>query len=302
MLSAFVVFVATAVVISAFVDSIGVSAAAIVFAFAGVSAIIFAVAVIFAVAIAGALAVAAAALGFTGNVFSTVAITQSSFNTTLIVLLTVALLFPFVFFNFVISRHVLSGGSRNKLIRDLAVGFSSWGGTSFRSADLTGANFSRATVKSAHFKGATLTRTRFHLSKELHLSRVYNTSLANRTVLDLLVSLHPDPDRSYVGLNLQGANLSHAQLADINLTGADLSDATLEGADMQRANLAKAHALGTRFRQTILDAACLESWNIDSRTQLDGAICDHVYLLQHQQERRPSSGTFAPGEFAELFK
>ena len=116
------------------------------------------------------------------------------------------------FLNFVISRRALSGDPRDKLIRDLAVGLSALGGTSFRGADLTNANFSKATVKSAHFKGAKLTRTRFHLSKKLHLSRAYDTSLANRTALNLLVSLRPEPGKSYVSLNLKGANLSHAEL------------------------------------------------------------------------------------------
>ena len=71
---------------------------------------------------------------------------------------------------------------------------------------------------------------------------------------------------------------------------------------MQRANLTKVQALGTCFHQTNLNAACLEAWNIDSTTQLAGAICEHVYLLQNHQERRPSSGTFAPGEFTKLFE
>ncbi len=71
---------------------------------------------------------------------------------------------------------------------------------------------------------------------------------------------------------------------------------------MQRANLTKVQALSTCFHQTNLNAACLEAWNIDSTTQLAGAICEHVYLLQNQQERRPSSGTFAPGEFTKLFE
>ncbi len=225
-----------------------------------------------------------------------------SSNVLLIVALTVAMVLLITFLNFIISRRALSGDPRDKPIRDLAVGLSSLGGTSFRGADLTDANFSEATVKSAHFKGAQLTRTCFHLSKKLHLSRAYQTSLANRTALNLLVSLRPEPKKSYVGLNLKGANLSNAQLADINLTEADLSEATLEGADMQRANLTKVQALGTCFHQTDLNAACLEAWNIDSTTQLAGTICEHIYLLQNQQERRPSSGTFAPGEFTKLFE
>ncbi|MHC5862868.1 MAG: pentapeptide repeat-containing protein, partial [Nostoc sp.] len=31
-------------------------------------------------------------------------------------------------------------------------------------------------------------------------------------------------------------------------------------------------------------------------------VCDYIYLHQKQQERRPSSGNFAPGEFAKLFQ
>ncbi len=124
--------------------------------------------------------------------------------------LTVAMVLLITFLNFIISRRALSGDPRDKPIRDLAVGLSSLGGTSFRGADLTDANFSQATVKSAHFKGAQLTRTCFHLSKKLHLSRAYETSLANRTALNLLVSLRPESGKSYVGLNLKGANLSRA--------------------------------------------------------------------------------------------
>lgn len=125
MLSAFAIFVATTIVISALVDSLGVSVAALVFAFAGVSAIVFAGAVVFAGAIAGAVAVAiASALAFTGNVFSAGAAAQGSSNTILIALLTAALLLLIVSINFVIRQHMLSGSSRNKLIRDLAVGLS----------------------------------------------------------------------------------------------------------------------------------------------------------------------------------
>lgn len=71
---------------------------------------------------------------------------------------------------------------------------------------------------------------------------------------------------------------------------------------MERANLSKTQALGTCFRETILTGAVLESWNIDSTTQLEGAICDYVYLLRNHQERRPNSGTFGPGEFTKLFQ
>lgn len=71
---------------------------------------------------------------------------------------------------------------------------------------------------------------------------------------------------------------------------------------MEWANLTKTQALSTNFNRAKLTGACLEAWNIDSTTQLDGAICDYVYLLNNQGERRPSSGEFAPGEFSKLFQ
>lgn len=66
--------------------------------------------------------------------------------------------------------------------------------------------------------------------------------------------------------------------------------------------MAKTQALGTNFTSANLTAACVEAWNIDNTTQLNGAVCDHVYLLENQQERRPHTGNFAPGEFTRLFE
>jgi uncharacterized protein YjbI with pentapeptide repeats len=120
-------------------------------------------------------------------------------------------------------------------------------------------------------------------------------------VQNLLITLRGS-SQSYVGLNLKGAHLSGADLADADFTEADLSNATLEGATLERANLTKTQALGANFHQTILTGATLEAWNIDSTTNLEGAICDYVYLLRNQQERRPNSGSFAPGDFTKLFQ
>ncbi|HBW90045.1 MAG TPA: hypothetical protein DEG17_14485, partial [Cyanobacteria bacterium UBA11149] len=105
-----------------------------------------------------------------------------------------------------------------------------------------------------------------------------------------------------IGCNLKGANLIGADLTEADLTEADISNTNLQQAWLERANLTKAQALNTNFNQTKLTGACLEAWNIDSTTKLDGAICDYVYLLNHQKERRPNSGEFAPGEFTKLFK
>ena len=202
---------------------------------------------------------------------------------------------------FLISRRTLNGDPRDRLIRDIAVWFGSLGATSFRNANLTDADFTNATLKNANFTGATLTRTNFHLAKKLNLARLGKTILTDYAILNLLTT-HRGSGQTYTGKSLKGASLAGADLSDATFTEADLSQADLTGADLQRANLTKTQALGTQFRQANLTGACLEAWNIDSTTQLEGAVCEHVYLLRNHQERRPNSGSFQSGEFTKLFQ
>ncbi|MGF1515516.1 MAG: pentapeptide repeat-containing protein, partial [Elainellaceae cyanobacterium] len=206
-----------------------------------------------------------------------------------------------IIIDLLVSRRALNGDPRDRLIRDVAVWFSSLGGTSFRNANLTGADFSKATLKNANFTGANLTRTNVHLTQKLNLARLGKTILSDYAILNLLTT-HRGSGQDYTSKSLKGANLAGADLADATFTEADLSQADLTGADLQRATLIKTQALGTQFRQADLTGACLEAWNIDSTTQLEGAVCEHVYLLRHQQERRPNSRTFQPGEFTKLFQ
>jgi uncharacterized protein YjbI with pentapeptide repeats len=199
------------------------------------------------------------------------------------------------------AKRALKSDPRDRFIHAISVWFASWGGTKLIGANLTDADFSQATLKSAHLYQAKLIRTRFHLAKKVNLARLDKTILAKFHVRSLLITLRGN-QQPYAGLNLKGASLIGADLADADFTEADLSQATLEGATLERANLTKTQALGTCFHQAILTGAILEAWNIDSTTHLDGAICDYVYLLHNHQERRPNSGTFGPGEFTKLFQ
>jgi uncharacterized protein YjbI with pentapeptide repeats len=72
--------------------------------------------------------------------------------------------------------------------------------------------------------------------------------------------------------------------------------------DFTNANLTNIQALETNFTGAILTGACIEDWHINSGTNLANIVCDFVYLSQRKQERRPSSGNFAYGEFAQLFQ
>jgi uncharacterized protein YjbI with pentapeptide repeats len=204
--------------------------------------------------------------------------------------------------SYLIGCRALQGDSREHLIFTVTSWIVGWGGTSFKGADLTNADCSKATFKSAHFHTSTnLTGTRFHLSQKVNLARLDKTILSDFAVQNLLTTLR-GRDKTYIGKNLKGANLAGADLVGANFTEADLSQATLKGAELQQANLTKTQVLGTEFRQANLTGACLEAWNIDSTTQLDGTLCDYVYLLKPPQERRPSSGIFQPGEFTKLFE
>jgi uncharacterized protein YjbI with pentapeptide repeats len=107
---------------------------------------------------------------------------------------------------------------------------------------------------------------------------------------------------SLTGADLIAADLNCANLSGAKLSYANLSSANLSGANLSDAMLAATQALATNFKGAILTGACIEYWNINSYTKLDEIICDYVYQQHHQQERRPSSGNFQPGDLTRLYQ
>ncbi|MDJ0701863.1 MAG: pentapeptide repeat-containing protein [Leptolyngbyaceae cyanobacterium MO_188.B28] len=217
------------------------------------------------------------------------------------VIISVVIFVSIILLSAYISWRALQGNIKDAWIRTSAIFFACIGGTSFQGADLTDSDFTQATLKSTDLRNAVTTRTNWHQAKKIDRARVGGTILLDPDVRDLLIT-HRGARKSYVGLILKGANLIGADLSDADLTEADVSNATFEGAWLERANFTKTQALNTNFHQANLTSACLENWSINSATQLEDAICDYVYLLRNQQERRPSSGSFAPGEFTKLFE
>ena len=187
------------------------------------------------------------------------------------------------------------------LIQRFSVIFNAIGGTCYYNADLTGANFTKATLKSASFREATLRKTSWQYAQKLDRARLGNSTLSNPAVRELLVT-RDGYKKSYVDANLRGANLNGVDLNEANLKWADLGEATFHHADLREADLSETLVLGADFTGASLTGACLEGWNIDHTTNLEGVDCQYVYLLRNQQERRPSSGDFAPGEFTKLFQ
>ncbi|MBP0021238.1 MAG: pentapeptide repeat-containing protein [Cyanobacteria bacterium SBLK] len=131
-----------------------------------------------------------------------------------------------------------------------------------------------------------------------------------------------------IGAKLIGANLSSAKLSDANLSSAKLSDANLSSAKLSDANLSDANlssanledidlsrtkALNTNFWGATLTGACIEDWNINTKTNLDRVNCEYVYLGSEHDfrnrertytDRHPSdlNKTFVPGDFTRLIQ
>ena len=208
-----------------------------------------------------------------------------------------------------VAWRALAGDEKQALIRTIAIAIAATGGTSFRNADLTDANFTEATLKSTDFRTANLTRTCFRYTKKLDRARVGKSILADTRVRELLITGN-GYKKSYVGANLQGANLTGVNLSEANLKQANLSEATLHQANLELANLTETQALATDFTEAYFTGACLEAWNIDASTKLDRVDCRFVYLLEYPQpgtgdrERRPHhiSKCFEPGDFEKLYK
>ncbi len=209
--------------------------------------------------------------------------------------------------------RALKGDEKFALVRVFALALAALGGTSFSGANLQGALFTQASLKSTNFaasrQGAThLHRVRWKGAQKLDRARLGEAILQNPTVRELLVS-HNGAGQNFTDCNLRGANLAGANLVGANFKRAILSEATLAEAQLQGANLTEAQCIGTNFTKAHLTGTCLEAWNIDSTTVLEQVDCQYVFLLetendQGDRERRPHhpDKTFQPGDFEKFFK
>lgn len=188
-------------------------------------------------------------------------------------------------------------------IRNFALCFRAFGATNFNGANLTDANFRGAMLKNVHFAQATVARTCWSNTQKLKFACISGTILENRAVRELLVT-RKAKGQSFLGCNLQGAYLVNADLSEINFSKSDLSGANLRNADLQNANLTEAILIGATLEGADLTGACLQAWNIDSTTQLEGTKANYVYLEANQQERCPSNPDkpFAEDDFSKLFQ
>ena len=158
-----------------------------------------------------------------------------------------------------------------------------FGGTSFKNADLTDANFAGATLSNTDFSQATVIRTRFKGAEQLKRAKLDGTIVNDKTVRDLLV-----------------AGKGHR----LNLREKNLEGSYLAKADLREANLTQTQAIGADFRGAKFTGACIEDWNIDADTRFDGVECDYIFQSEKPnhngvRKRLPYNPDkkFEPGDF-----
>ena len=196
--------------------------------------------------------------------------------------------------------------SRYAFIHKFIISLSSMGGTSFRQADLTHANFTQAILEKADFRQATLTRSKWFGAKRLAYAHLDETYLAHPKSRQLATTLKAQGE-VFDALNLRYLNLAGADLQEASFIGADLSDA-----DLSQSNLCGAKLVRTQLYQANLSGACLtgayiQDWGISANTGLKNIDCDYVYMrLPTQQDpdpwRKPDnrSETFQADDFEDF--
>jgi len=109
-----------------------------------------------------------------------------------------------------IGWRAMKGNPRDAWIHDFAVAFATLGGTSFRGADLTEANFSAAKLKSTDMREANLTRVRWYGANMLDRVRPGDTYLQRNQVRQWL--LGDGKNKNFDGQNLYKKSPPHRGL------------------------------------------------------------------------------------------
>ncbi len=286
----------------------GAFAFAIGVAFAG--AITFALTFAFAFAVADANVFAVAfvfAIGVSIGVFVIRTFTVAS-TVALAIAVACANAGALALFGVYIGLQAIKGDEKHALVRNIAVTCATYGGTSFRDADLTNADFTQATLKNTDFTGATLTRSCWQQVKKLDLVRPGKTYLKNALVRQLLVTGRGE-NKIFDSLDLRGVNLRKAHLADASFIGTDLNEGNLQDADLSRAKLVQTQLDGTDFTGATLTGAYIENWGITSDTKFNGVRCEYVYTRAPTKDdinpwRKPDNWKekFEDGDFADFIK
>ncbi|MEB3342227.1 pentapeptide repeat-containing protein [Okeania sp.] len=220
-----------------------------------------------------------------------------------------------------VAYQAIKGDERYVFLRNAALTFAAVGGTSFRDANLTDADFTNATLKGTDFTGTEIIRTCWKNTIKLDYIRPGKTYLKDAKVRELVKTGQGE------NINLDRFDLQGIDIEGANLTNASFIEANLNSANLQDANLSRAKLVGTFLDQAnltgaTLTGAFLEDWGITTTTKLDGIKCDYVYMrlppdkrpdflklppeesLDERVRRKPADEdkNFEEGEFTEFIK
>ncbi|MFB2836607.1 pentapeptide repeat-containing protein [Floridanema evergladense] len=205
-----------------------------------------------------------------------------------------------------IGWRAIVGDKKYKLIRNIAIVLCTYGGTSFRGANLTNADFSYATLKNTDLREANLTRTCWFQTQQVNQSRTEGTYLENPQARQLAVTKNGQ-EQNFDHLDLRGFNLQDANLINASLIGAKLSEATLCNADLSQAKLVQAQLYGVDLRGACLTGAIIEDWGISTDTKLEQVRCEFIYMrlptpLDPDPWRKPDNRkeNFKEGDFTDF--
>jgi uncharacterized protein YjbI with pentapeptide repeats len=205
------------------------------------------------------------------------------------------------------GRQAMYGDQKYLLIRTITLALYARGGTSFRGANLTDADFTGASLEGADFRGAILTRTCWNQAKNLDRALTEGTYLANPYIRQLVVKKDISNLPIFDHMDLHDVNLAGANLQGASFIGTDLSQATLANADLTGAFLATAQLYQTDLSEATLTGVNVQDWGISTETKLKGVHCGHIFMRLPTDDdpdvcRKPDNKkeSFKPGDFADF--
>jgi uncharacterized protein YjbI with pentapeptide repeats len=207
------------------------------------------------------------------------------------------------------GRGAVSGDPLWSATLRLAIAIISFKSTSFCKSDLSGANFSSATLQGVDFRLSNIHLARWTGVKNLEYARVGDSYLSDRRVQDLARENCGEnkvfSDLNLDGINLDGALLKGADFSRSNLNNCSLRDSDLRGSILKQTQLDKSD-----LSYSDLTGACIEEWGITAETTLNGVRCEYVFMqLADPQKgenprRKPEDWdkNFAEGEFSDFIE
>ncbi|MDJ0659966.1 MAG: pentapeptide repeat-containing protein [Crocosphaera sp.] len=214
---------------------------------------------------------------------------------------------PLTLFSCYLAYRAMKGDPKDAWIKNFAVAFATTGGTTFKKANLTDANFTEARLKSTDFRDAILIRTCFKNTEKLDRIRPGKTYLSNTNLKQWLIGT--GTNKNFDRQDLRGVHLQAANLTDASFIGADLSNANLQDADLSRAKLIQTQLDNTDLTGVTLTGATIEDWGITSHTNLRGVRCNYIFMKESttadpNPRRKPDNWEeeFEDGDFAEFIQ